>query len=407
MTLTSSTRLVRGLLAAAGLALTLHSQAATYTELVDTAREQIRSEQFVAGLASAKDAVRTSPFDYKGHYYVALALMSLGRLEDALPAADQAMTLAPPGSREDVDKLVQAIKNRRGFANSLQQADAALAEGYTGKAARLYEQAWNAGRDNPDAGFRAADLYATKLNQLVDAGRVLRQIAASANGADVQAKATTELSKLTKSLSGIAKSQLANARQQQEAGDMAGAIASLQAAEDADPRDVDVHTLRAQIAANGQDYEFMQKAVRGLAKNNAAQPAALAALPRMQQWLMRAEFQEFMTDLIGPNLVAETKTRIKKTADDWAEYQKKKVIYRQELAAEEARSKTCHAGLPAILEKCLAAAPMGGLFGSNEKKAAHKQQCRETHEQNIIECNVQEPPQPRQPANIPYGVRAD
>lgn len=407
MNLHKSTRLMRGLLAAAGLALTLSSQAATYTELVDTAREQIRSEQFVAGLASAKDAVRTSPFDYKGHYYVALALMSLGNLEDALPAADQAMTLAPPASREDVDKLVQAIKNRRGFANSLQQADAALAEGYTGKAARLYEQAWNAGRDNPDAGFRAADLYATRLSQLVDAGRVLRQIAASSNGGDVQAKATAELQKLTKSLSQIARSQLSNARQQQEAGDIPAAIASLQAAEDADPRDAEVHILRAQIAANGQDYEFMQKAVRGLAKNNAARPEALAALPRMEQWLMRAEFQEFMTDLIGPNLVAETRQRIKKTRDDWADYQKKKIAYRQDLAAEEARSASCHAALPAILQKCLEAAPMGGLFGSNEKKAAHKQQCRETNEQSIIECNVHPPTPPRQPSAIPYGVKAD
>lgn len=397
-------RTMRALMAAACLTWTLNSHAASYTELVDLAREQIRSEQFVAGLASAKDAVRASPGDYKGHYYVALALMGLGRLEDAQPEADQALALAPPSSREDVDKLIQVIKNRRGFSNNMQQADAAFAEGLNGKAARLYEQAWSAGRDNPDAGFRAADLYATKLDQLIDAGRVLRQIAASGNGPDVQSKANTELGKLSKSLGQIAKTQIANAKQQQQSGDLAGAIASLQQAEDADPADTEIHVLRVKIAAVGDDYAFMQKAMRGLARNNAAKPATLATLPRMLQWLQQPQFNEFMTDLIGPNLVGDTKQRIQKINDDWADYQRRKNVFAQEVAAEEVRSATCHAKLPAILEKCLADAPMGGLFGNNEKKEAHKRQCRETNEESILACNVQPLTEPRRPAVLPFGV---
>ncbi len=407
MTRPSSLLPVRALVASTCLLWSLGCSASTYPEMVDAAREQIRTEQFVAGLASAKDAVRANPSDYKGHYYVALALMGLGRFEDAQPAAELALTLTPPTTRGDVEKLVQVIKNRRGFSNSLQQAETAVAEGMMGKAARLYEQAWNAGRDNPDAAFRAADLYATKLEQLIDAGRLLRQVAASANGPDVQAKANAELGKLSKSLTQISRAQLANARQQHQAGDTAAAIASLQMAEDASPTDIEIHLLRVQIAALGDDYAFMQKAVTGLARQNAARPGNLAPVPRMQQWLQQPQFAEFMTDLIGPNLVGETKQRIQKINDDWTNYQKRRVVYAEQVAAEENRSRACHAALPAILEQCLKAAPMGGLFGSNEKKAAHLNQCRETNEKSVIECNVQPVMEPQRPVNLPYGVRAE
>jgi hypothetical protein len=45
-----------------------------------------------------------------------------------------------------------------------------------GKAARLYEEAWNANQENLDLGLKAAELYAHKLAQPLDAGRVLRQV---------------------------------------------------------------------------------------------------------------------------------------------------------------------------------------------------------------------------------------
>ena len=397
----------RALVAGVCLLWSLNAHANTYPELVDAAREQIRTEQFVAGLASAKDAVRANPSDYKGHYYVALALMGLGRFDDAQPEADMALALTPPTARGDVEKLILVIKNRRGFANNLQQAEAAAAEGMMGKAARLYEQAWQAGRDNPEAAFRAADLYATRLDQLVDAGRLLRQVAGSANGPDVQAKANAELGKLSKSLNQIARTQLANARQQQQSGDAAAAIASLQLAEDANPSDVEIHLLRVQIAALGDDFAFMKKAVTGLARQNAAKPVNLAPVPRMLQWLQQPQFAEFMTDLIGPNLAAETKQRIVTINDDWSQYQRRRIVYAEQVAAEENRSRACHASLPPILEQCLKAAPMGGLFGSNEKKEAHKSQCRETHEKSTIECNVQPVMEPQRPAAVPHGARAD
>lgn len=55
-------------------------------------------------------------------------------------------------------------------------ADAALAEGLIGKAARLYEDGWAAGRNAPNYPLLAAELYGGRLSQPVDAARVLRQI---------------------------------------------------------------------------------------------------------------------------------------------------------------------------------------------------------------------------------------
>lgn len=407
MSTPSAIHAARGLLAGICLLWTMACHAASFTELVDTARDQIRNEQFVAGLASAKDAVRANPSDHRGHYYVAFALMGMGRLDDAQSEADLALALAPPDTKEGVDKLILAIKNRRGFSSNTELANAALAEGLMGKAARLFEQAWNAGRDNPDAGFKAAELYAGKLSQPIEASRVLRQVAASGGGPDVQAKAEAELAKLAKTLSQIAKRQIAAAREQQQGGDIAAALASLQQAEDADPADVEIHVLRAQMAASGKDAALMDKAMRGLAANNAASTDRLAALPNMLQWLKQPQFREFMIDLIGPNRVAEASQKIQKTNDDWAEYLKKKGQHQQDTIDEENRSRACHAALPAALERCLKAAPMGGLFGNTKNREAHLQQCHVTNEQSVIDCAPHTLTPPRAPAARPVGAAAD
>lgn len=129
--------------------------AADYASLVSEAREQLQNERFVEALATAKDAVRANPNDYKGHYYVAMAYMGLDRFDDAEAAVTRSLSHAPESAMPGVQKLASAIKVRRQGTGSLQAADAALADGLAGKAARLYEQAWSAGRDNPELGLKA------------------------------------------------------------------------------------------------------------------------------------------------------------------------------------------------------------------------------------------------------------
>lgn len=266
-----------------------------YNGLISQAREQLQNEQFVEALATAKDAVRADANDYKGHYYAAMAYLGLARFDDAEAAAGRSLQLAAESAKPGVEKLVSAIKTRRSGLGSVQAADAALADGLAGKAARLYEQAWSAGQEKPELGLKAADLYANRLSQPVDAGRVLRQVMVAAKGSPAADQATTELAKLAAELRRIAEGYVEAAKKEQGAA----ALQSLQLAEEADPTYLAIFELRAQLAAMGESVEALQSAIKELAKRDRATPKTLASLPRMTQWLQQPAFNEFMIDLIG------------------------------------------------------------------------------------------------------------
>lgn len=274
--------------------------AADYASLVSQARTQLQNERYVEGLAAAKDAVRANPNDYKGHYYVAMAYLGMDRFDDAEIAAKRAQSLAPQSAKVGVEKLADAIQTRRAGTGSVQAADAALADGLAGKAARLYEQAWNAGQNTPELGLKAADLYANRLSQPVDAGRVLRQVKLAAKGTPAADQADAELKKLFIALRQIAQGHVKAARQQQGAE----ALKSLQQAEDADPGYTAIYKLRAKIAAAGDSAEALQQAIKDLARRNLATPATLASLPRMAQWLQQPAISEFLGDLLGSKQAA-------------------------------------------------------------------------------------------------------
>lgn len=273
--------------------------AADYNSLVKQAHQQLQDERFIEGLATARDAVRANAKDYKGHYYVAMASMGMGRFDDAEAAVNRALELAPQNARPAVEKLAGAINAGRQETDRGQAADAALAEGLAGKAARLYEEAWNAGQNNPELGLKAADLYANRLGQPVDAARVLRQVSKAAQGSQAADRAQGELAKLAGTLRSLAEGHVAKAGKQQGAE----ALQSLQLAEDADPAYIKIYELRAQLAAQGDSIETLQSTIKALARRDLAQPQRLAYLPRIAHWLQQPAFNEFLMDLLGSSQV--------------------------------------------------------------------------------------------------------
>ena len=277
--------------------------AANYNSLVTKAREQLQDDRFIEALATARDAVRANAKDYKGHYYVAMACMGMGQFDDAIAAVNRARELAPQNAKPAVEKLAGAITASRQGTDKGKAADAALAEGLAGKAARLYEEAWNAGQSNPELGLKAADLYANRLSQPVDAARVLRQVSSAAKESPAAERANSELTKLAGTLRPLAEGHVIAARQKQGVE----ALQSLQLAEAADPSYIKIYELRAQLAAQGDSIEALQNAIKVLAKRDLAQPQQLASLPRMTQWLQQPAFNEFLTDLLGDGQIDQVR----------------------------------------------------------------------------------------------------
>lgn len=269
-------------------------------------KQALGEGRFIEALAAAKDAVRIDDSDHRAHYYVALAYMSLKQFDAAKSEAARALQLAPESARPAVEKLVATIGSVDKGTASIGSADAALAEGLVGKAARLYEEAWSAGRNAPDYAFKAAELYATRLGQPVDAGRLLRQVQqAMPNSAEAD-RAGEALKGLAEPLRKIAEARVKTASQL----GWAEAQPDLDAAIAADPDYPDIYRVKSRLAATTGSFDIVAPAMKELARRNLLTVDELLRTPGLRKLMAMPQFEELMTDIIGTEQVAALKLRL-------------------------------------------------------------------------------------------------
>lgn len=273
---------------------------------VQEAKTLLAGERFIEALAAAKDATRLDGADYRARYYVAMAYLGLRQFDNAEAEAATALRQAPESAKPSVEKLVATIRSLRQGTSNLTEAETALGEGLIGKASRLYEEAWNAGRNAPDFAFKAAELYGSRLNQPVDAARVLRQIQQALPGSAASDRAETELKALAAKLRQIATARVNEAQNL----DWASAAPALQAAEEADPGYSAIYTTRTMLAASSGSADLLQTSIKDLARRNLVSVEGLALLPNMNKMMAQPEFASFMADVIG----AEQATTLRQTA---------------------------------------------------------------------------------------------
>ncbi|MBF0324482.1 MAG: tetratricopeptide repeat protein [Alphaproteobacteria bacterium] len=269
--------------------------AADYDGLIAQARLLLEGGGVEGALAASAEAVKLDPAGFKGHYYQGMALMGLGRFEEAQAAAAKALALAPESGRVAAEKLGDLVTIRKTEAEAEKTASAALADGLIGKAALAYERAWAAGRARPDLGLKAADLYANRLKTPVDAGRVLRQLIAALPGGAEAELAQAELHKIAPTLRTIAQDHVGAARGL--SGDEP--LRRLEQAEAADPTYPDIYVQRARTLARGTDGAALRGALKDLARMDLASPDLLGDLSDMAEWLKKPEIAAFLEDLVG------------------------------------------------------------------------------------------------------------
>jgi len=270
---------------------------------IEASKQLLSEDRYIEALAVAKDALRVDPADYRASYYVAMAYMGLQQYDAAETQANQALAQAPASARAAVEKLVFTIRSLKTGNQNVGAADAALAEGLIGKAARLYEEGWAAGRNAPDYALKAAELYAGRLNQPVDAARVLRQVRESLPGSPAADSAEAELAKLQPVLR-----QIATARVKEAAGlPLAEARPALSAAA-ADPAYPEIYRTQAQLAAASGSAEELEASLKELARRNLVDLDFLAALSGMAALLEDPQFLLRLSDIIGANQADMLKT---------------------------------------------------------------------------------------------------
>jgi formylglycine-generating enzyme required for sulfatase activity len=293
--------------AACSLLLATHSapalaQAANQQALLlDQVKAQLQEGKTQEALQTAQQLQGKAPADYRSHYYLALAHMGLQRYPEAQAAAERALQLAPANARAAVQGLQAEIAKRSQGGNLIAQAEQAYNEGLTAKAARLFDQAWQASPQQPELGMRAALLYLDPLNQVLDAGRVLWQVAQAHPGHPLGKTAQDRLASLQGQLDAQARQWIEQAQTQ----DPSTAQATLARAQGIAPRMPELLQARARLAARGSDSAALQAAIKDLVRAKQAQPRALGMLPGMQRWLQDPAFAQFMADLLGDTLAAD------------------------------------------------------------------------------------------------------
>lgn len=263
-----------------------------------TVKAHLTAGRFSEALVEATALRAANPADFEAAYYVAMAQLGLGNHDAALIAAQQAQKLAPSESLAAADMLISTINAQRGSSGgsgTLAEAEVALADGLTGKAARLYDQAWAGGRGDPDAALKAAGLYADRLGQFADAGRLLNEVARAFPESPAATKAKAEYAKHA--------AAMANARsilvKRAWAESWPTAEKTLLAASGIEPANIGLHWIRLAKAAEAGDTAGSRRAIVDLAKLGPINLVSLVVLPGMAGLIRDAEFSQFLMDVLG------------------------------------------------------------------------------------------------------------
>lgn len=310
------------------------------TLLIEQARTQLQSNQNAEALQTAQMAVRQAPNDYRSHYYLGLALLATQRYAEANQSAQKALQLAPAAARPNVQALQAEISKRSQGGDLLKQADQAMAEGLNAKAARLYEQAWQANPSAPDLALKAAVLYREKLNQAIDAGRLFWQVKQAHPNRPESQTASTYLRDLQPLLDEQAKKWLQDAMQQspEDAWKTMGDIRSIA------PNLNGLANAEAIHSARGTDQTRLRQSIKALENLRLASPANIGRLPRMAEWLEQADFDQYLKDLFGngfPDQIRNAQRLDQKYQQDMVEYQRKLDEFNEKTQIRKAQYDKC------------------------------------------------------------------
>lgn len=271
------------------------------TLLLDQVKTELQTGHNAEALSTAQQMVRKAAADYRSHYYLGLAYLGLQRYDDASAAAQASLSRAPANAKAAVENLLAEIQKRSQGSSLLAQAEEAYKEGLNAKAAHLFDQAWQASPQQPELGLRAASLYLDPLNQPLEAGRVLWQVAQAHPGSQWAKIARERLLPLQDALNNQAQQWLTQARQESPEQ----AQQTLAKAQGLAPELANIPQAKAEIAARGTDMTRLKDAIKDLSRAKKATAASLGSLPGIDNWLQRPELRQFLEDLLGAELVGQ------------------------------------------------------------------------------------------------------
>jgi formylglycine-generating enzyme required for sulfatase activity len=268
--------------------------------LAEQARTLLAQGRTAQALTVARRAVEQQPGDYKGHYYLAFALMELGESDAAVRAVQQAAARAGSAAAKEAVAALQAQIQAR---DGLKEADSALADGLHAKAARLYLEIWKRGGLPPDKTLAAADLLQRQLKDLPNAVAMLRELSTRALGSPAGEEAAKRLVALKPELERLS----AEAVQQAQALEPGSPERArwLRHALEAQAQNQDAQLLQINDAAETQDWAALEPLLKRAQRQGQLQGLLEARRLALGHWQQHAGLQTLLGDIWGAQRAGE------------------------------------------------------------------------------------------------------
>ncbi len=231
--------------------------------LVEQARALIREGKPAQAVMKAREAIRVQDDDYRGHYYLALALVALNDGAAAATAIEAAEARAPDAAAK---AAVNRLKDAQRTPVNAAEADRALADGLYAKAGRLYVAAWESGALTPAKTLVAAQVMEKQLNDVRTAARMYAQVATQSADSAAADAAIAHMARLKPEFAKIVQETLAQARQEPVGSASRKHLLEQALAMDANNQEVRIQLINDM--AQAEDWPAMQRQFMQLHRQN-------------------------------------------------------------------------------------------------------------------------------------------
>ncbi len=256
----------------------------------------IAQGDYVEALATIRGAGAIAPSDYRIRYYTGMALLGLQRFDEARTETELALSLAPEEDKAGVQRLLDTIALQSVSLTAEADAEAALASGLNGRAARLFAQAFEADSTKTKAGFKAVDLYVGVLGQPEEAVKLLRLIEGRAITPVERLQAADKLKSLQTTIKKMVSSYLEVAENYHRERNYAKRNSTLEEAVQIAPNSTRLSmALVSYYSANG-DEDGLKFALGRLPTMGIELHHGLYAVRPKQYWLEKPWFSQMVED---------------------------------------------------------------------------------------------------------------
>lgn len=383
--------------------------------LISNAIAEIEKNELITALSFARKAVVAAPVNYKAHYYMGLILFRMGNFDQADDAAFEAVRFAPEEAQSSVKKLQQAIAWGRTSLVAARDAENAQNEGLNGKAASAWKLAWEAGFQNGEYGFNAAQLYVGRLGQPVAGAKILREVLEKISDQAILDKSGALLKSISPQLDSIANTLFQQARQ----ADGTRQLQFIRDVLDADPNHIGAYELLARYYVKNGDIAQLKEVLKDLSRRNRLDLGVLKH-EAFFELLKTNEFSSWLVDLVGDVAVKALSSDVAELErkrdqqlryeQSMREYAKAMEVYQDRMAlfakytpcvnATRQAYFACEARIPAPDSGFL------GIGGNAEDRAKLHTACVNGYNEKIAQCQAsypstqpQEPVKPTRPSN--------